>query len=187
MKLLLRLCAMVMVVVCATWAYRVNYATQEAMNRVADLEDAIAAEREALAVLDAEWAYLNRPDRLRALVAENAEALGLVELTPDHFGEVAMVAYPPEPEPGPESGRRGRAGRSAPKAPPPSDRQRRAQGATAGGAEARRLEARAPKPAARREAAAARPAVPRRETVAAAPRPPVTLQDLVNAVAGAKP
>jgi hypothetical protein len=64
-KLLLRLCAVVMVVVSATWAYRVNYATQEAMNRVADLEAAISAEREALAVLDAEWAYLNRPDRLR--------------------------------------------------------------------------------------------------------------------------
>ena len=90
MKLLLRLSAIVMVVVCATWAYRVNYATQEAMNRVADLEEAIAAEREALAVLNAEWAYLNRPDRLRALVAENAEALGLVELTPEHFGEVAI-------------------------------------------------------------------------------------------------
>ena len=49
-------------------------------------------------MLDAEWAYLNRPDRLRALVAENAEMLGLVELTPDQFGEAAMVAFPPEPE-----------------------------------------------------------------------------------------
>jgi hypothetical protein len=101
-KLLLRLSAVVLVVICATWAYRVNYATQEALNRVADLEDAIAAEREALAVLTAEWEYLNRPDRLRALVAANAETLGLVELTPDHFGEVAMVAYPPEPEPSEE-------------------------------------------------------------------------------------
>ena len=63
--------------VCATWAYRVNYATQEAMGRLADLRQEIAAEREAIAVLNAEWAYLNRPDRLRALVAANAAALGL--------------------------------------------------------------------------------------------------------------
>jgi hypothetical protein len=97
MKLLLHLSAAVLVVLCATWAYRVNYATQEAMNRVADLRRAIAGEREAIAVLQAEWAYLNRPDRLSELVALNAETLGLVELTPDQFGEAAMVAFPPEP------------------------------------------------------------------------------------------
>ena len=187
MKPLLRLCTLVMVVICASWAYRVNYGTQEALNRVADLEDAIAAEHEALAVLDAEWAYLNRPDRLRVLVAENAEALGLVELTPDGFGEVAMVPYPPEPEPGPEAVAEA-AGPGAPKAPAAApDRQRLAQGDTAVAPKRAASKPAAPKPATRREAAAARPAVPRRETVAAAPRPPVTLQDLVNAVAGARP
>ncbi len=181
MKLLLRLSAIVMVVVCATWAYRVNYATQEAMNRVADLEEAIAAEREALAVLNAEWAYLNRPDRLSALVAENAEALGLVELTPEHFGEVAMAAYPPEPE-APEAvaqvedgGEAGGAGGQGCGAEGP-----------AGGAEGRSRGSRRPAPAARREVAAARPAAPsgRRPRQ---PRAPRTLQDLVNAVAGDKP
>ena len=78
-----------------------NYATQEALNRVADLEAEIAREREALAVLGAEWAYLNRPDRLRALVDANAAALGLVPLDPAQYGEVAMVPFPPEPEPEP--------------------------------------------------------------------------------------
>jgi hypothetical protein len=96
-KTLLYLSAAVLVVVCATWAYRVNYATQEALNRVADLRAAIAAEREAVAVLQAEWAYLNRPDRLRELVAQHAAALGLVELAPEQFGEAAMVAFPPPP------------------------------------------------------------------------------------------
>ena len=74
MKLVLYLSAAVLVVVCATWAYRVNYATQEAMDRVADLRSEIAGEREALAVLNAEWAYLNRPDRLSALVSAHASA-----------------------------------------------------------------------------------------------------------------
>lgn len=97
MKYLLHVSSIVLVAVCATWAYRVNYATQEALNRVADLED-IAQEREALAVLDAEWAFLNRPDRLRALVTANAAALGLQDLTPDQFGDVAMVAFPPDPD-----------------------------------------------------------------------------------------
>jgi hypothetical protein len=98
MRLVLHLSTAVLVAICATWAYRVNYATQEALNRVADLRAAIAAEREALGVLNAEWGYLNRPDRLRALVTLHAEALGLTELAPEQFGEAAMVAYPPEPE-----------------------------------------------------------------------------------------
>lgn len=98
MRLILHLSAAVMLVVCATWAYRVNYATQEASERVADLRQQIAAEREAIAVLNAEWAYLNRPDRLEALVAENAAGLRLAELTPDQFATVAEVAMPaPDP------------------------------------------------------------------------------------------
>lgn len=95
----LYLSAAVLVAVCATWAYRVNYATQEAANRVADLRAEIAAEREALAVLSAEWAYLNRPDRLAALVAGPGAELKLTPLSPTSFGEVAMVAFPPEPDP----------------------------------------------------------------------------------------
>ena len=83
MRIVLHLSAAVLVVVSATWAYRVNYATQEAMGRLDDLRQEIADEREAIAVLNAEWAYLNRPDRLKALVAANAAALGLEELTPD--------------------------------------------------------------------------------------------------------
>lgn len=98
MKLVLYLSASVLVVVCATWAYRVNYATQEALNRVADLRDEIAAEHEAIAVLNAEWEYLNRPDRLKQLVRVNAGTLGLEELTPAQFGEVANAPFPPEPE-----------------------------------------------------------------------------------------
>jgi hypothetical protein len=98
MRIVLHLSAAVLVVVSATWAYRVNYATQEAMGRLDDLRQEIADEREAIAVLNAEWAYLNRPDRLQALVAANAAELGLAELTPDQFGEASMVAFPPEPE-----------------------------------------------------------------------------------------
>lgn len=98
MKLVLYLSAAVMVVVCATWAYRVNYATQEAIKRVTELRGEIAAEREAIAVLVAEWEYLNRPDRLMQLVTANAAALGLEELTPSQFGEVANAPFPPDPE-----------------------------------------------------------------------------------------
>jgi hypothetical protein len=98
MRAILYLSATVLVVLCAVWAYRVNYATQDAQDRVADLRARIAHERETLAVLRAEWAYLNRPDRLAVLVERNAEALGLAPLTPDHFADPAMIAFPAPPD-----------------------------------------------------------------------------------------
>ena len=98
MRAVLYLSATVLVVLCAVWAYRVNYTTQDAQNRVADLRAAIARERESLAVLRAEWAYLNRPDRLAVLVERNAEALGLAPLTPEQLADPAMIAFPQQPE-----------------------------------------------------------------------------------------
>lgn len=103
MRVVLMLSAAVLVAVSATWAYRVNYATRAALGRVEHLRAEIARERERLAVLRAEWAYLNRPDRLRALVILHNDALELTDLTPEQFGEPAMVAYPPDPLDAPDA------------------------------------------------------------------------------------
>lgn len=97
MKPVLYLSAVVFVGLCAFWAYRVNYATREALGRVAVLQAEITQERERMRMLNAEWAYLNRPDRLQALVDANQDELQLVPLSPEQFGEAAMVAYPVEP------------------------------------------------------------------------------------------
>ena len=78
----------------AYWAYKENYRTQASLRRVADLQQKIAAQREAISVLKAEWAYLNRPERLRDLVGLNYEMLELIPLLPDHFAEVELVPYP---------------------------------------------------------------------------------------------
>jgi hypothetical protein len=79
----------------AFWAYRENYATQQALREVSALQDRIAALREALALQRAEWAYLNRPDRLRELATINFDRLGLLPLEPTQFGDPTQVAYPP--------------------------------------------------------------------------------------------
>lgn len=76
------------------WAYRENYATQAALKEVESLQRQIVGLREALSVQRAEWAYLNRPDRLRNLATANFDRLGLLPMEPGQFGNAAQVAYP---------------------------------------------------------------------------------------------
>jgi hypothetical protein len=87
------------VVALAFWAYRENYATQQALSEADKLHGQIRSAHARLAVLKAEWAYQNRPDRLRDLADLNFDRLGLLPLHPDQFGLVDQVAYPPAPEP----------------------------------------------------------------------------------------
>jgi hypothetical protein len=81
----------------AFWAYRENYATQSALSETDRLHRDIRDAHARLAVLRAEWAYLNRPDRLRDLVDINFERLGLFTFRADQFGRVDEIAYPARP------------------------------------------------------------------------------------------
>lgn len=82
----------------AFWAYRENYATQQVLKNTQRLQRDIGEAQVRLSVLHAEWAYLNRPDRLRELAEINYDRLGLLPLRPDQFGRVDQVGYPVEPE-----------------------------------------------------------------------------------------
>ncbi len=82
------------VVALGFWAYRENYRTQAELAEVRRLQAEIGEMREALSVLNAEWAYLNRPDRLRELAEINFERLGLLPFAPRQFGTVSAVGYP---------------------------------------------------------------------------------------------
>ncbi len=79
------------------WAYRENYTTQSALREVATLQDEIANLHESLAIQRGEWAYLNRPDRLRDLAVLNFDRLGLLPMEPHQFGRATDVGYPPPP------------------------------------------------------------------------------------------
>lgn len=82
----------------AFWAYRENYATQQALKETRALQRDIGAAQARLGVLRAEWAYLNRPDRLRDLAEINFDRLGLLPLRPDQFGRVDEVIFPRDEE-----------------------------------------------------------------------------------------
>lgn len=86
------------VILLAVWAYGQNHQTQQAMQDVRELRREIRQLREALEVQTAEWAYLNRPDRLRDLAELSFERLGLGPLTGERFGRIDEIAYPmPDP------------------------------------------------------------------------------------------
>ena len=78
----------------AFWAYRVNYQTQQSQRIVRGLQSEIGALREALSVQHAEWAYLNRPERLKELADLNFDRLNLLPFDPGQFGDVSAIAYP---------------------------------------------------------------------------------------------
>ena len=78
----------------AFWAYGSGYDTRALEREVARLERDIGVRHQELSMLRAEWAYLNRPDRLHELAEMNFEVLGLVPLSAEHFAQTDQVAYP---------------------------------------------------------------------------------------------
>lgn len=81
----------------AFWAYRENYATQQVVRETRTLQRQIGEAQVRMSVLRAEWAYLNRPNRLMELAEINFDSLGLLPLAPEQFGRVDEVSYPPDP------------------------------------------------------------------------------------------
>ncbi len=94
MKSLLYIATALSVLGLAFWAYQENYATQQALKDTRKLQHQIGGAQARLSVLRAEWAYLNRPDRLRELAELNFDRLGLLPLRPEQFGRVDQIAYP---------------------------------------------------------------------------------------------
>lgn len=97
MRPLLYVLSFIAVLASAFWAYRENYATQNKLKEIAALQDEIAGLRESISLQRAEWAYLNRPDRLRELATINFDRLGLLPLEPSQFVAASDVAYPLPP------------------------------------------------------------------------------------------
>lgn len=94
MKGLLYALSALAVIGLAYWAYQQNYRTQAAIAEVRTLHREIGAAHQRLSMLRAEWAYLNRPDRLMDLADLNYDRLGLLPLMPEAFGQVRQIAMP---------------------------------------------------------------------------------------------
>ena len=67
------------------WAYKTNYASRSALLRVESINKQIDYETHQIKILNAEWEFLNRPERLRKLVEYYFLELRLNPINPDDF------------------------------------------------------------------------------------------------------
>ncbi len=91
MKPFLYIFAAVIVTFFGYMTFQVNYETRDAKKRVAQLQRDIAFERETISVLRVEWAYLNRPERLRILSETYFNELRLMPIHAEHFADRSPI------------------------------------------------------------------------------------------------
>lgn len=70
--------------------FMVSYQVQDLEEKLEQLNQGIAADREAVHVLEAEWAHLNDPERLRSLAERH---LGLQPMGADQLVEPETVPW----------------------------------------------------------------------------------------------
>ncbi|MCG7391709.1 hypothetical protein MHY87_02155 [Microvirga sp. ACRRW] len=77
MSKLLHIVAISALISSAGYAYSIKYDTLYYSEQVAKLKSKAQREREAIAVLQAEWQYLDRPDRLQAAADQHLDLQAL--------------------------------------------------------------------------------------------------------------
>ena len=75
------------------WAYKINYESRAAHERVKELEKSIVSASKESKILNAEWAHLNSPDRLRKLLEYYFAELKLIPINPDNFISFSEVYW----------------------------------------------------------------------------------------------
>ncbi|MDX2073884.1 MAG: hypothetical protein SFX19_05920 [Alphaproteobacteria bacterium] len=91
---MIRLSAIVWIAVLAVSAfglYSVKFKVQTLRAQIAEVEQQLEVEREGMNVVAAEWAYLNRPDRLQKLAATYLQT---EETTVQQIAEVVAIPFP---------------------------------------------------------------------------------------------
>jgi hypothetical protein len=90
---LLHLIAIAGLIASAGYAYSIKYDALYQAEQVAKLKSRAQRERDAIAVLKAEWQHLNRPDRLQAVVDRH------LDLKPMEIHQLARLSDLPDRPP----------------------------------------------------------------------------------------
>ena len=93
MRSVLTVCIICIVMGLAYWAYQENIKTQAAIAQSERLQSNIGQAHARLTALRAEWAYLNRPDRLINLAVLNFTDLQLSPLRAENLGDIDQIQF----------------------------------------------------------------------------------------------
>ncbi len=77
----------------AYWVTHESNKTRQSIKQVNGLETQLRDDSQRLEFLSVEWEYLNRPDRLEALVERYFDQLRLVEAHVTRYGEVESIPF----------------------------------------------------------------------------------------------
>ena len=89
----LHIAAISALIASAGYAYSIKYETLYQAEQVAKMKTKVQRERDAIAVLKAEWQHLNRPDRLQAAVEHH------LDLQPMNIRQLARLSDLPNRPP----------------------------------------------------------------------------------------
>ncbi len=93
MRRFLHLLAIAALIGSALYSYRIKYDTLYLSEQVAKLKTRVQREKEAVAVLRAEWQFVNRPDRIQTLADKHLPDLAQAAVTQS----VRWSEVPPRP------------------------------------------------------------------------------------------
>lgn len=82
-------------IVGAVVTYHLKRGAEIATSEVASLRMSIAEEKEALALLKAEWSMLTQPGRLQSVVEEHDEHFQLRPFSPEQIGSIDEIPLRP--------------------------------------------------------------------------------------------
>ena len=85
MRLIFLFVCSVCLIVVSVWAYNVNYKARSTIKALNYLSSEIERKQSQIKLLKAEWAYLNRPERLNKLITIHFSELGLIPLSHENY------------------------------------------------------------------------------------------------------
>jgi hypothetical protein len=94
MRLILHIASVISIILLALNAYGESFQTRSLLREVRGLEAERDAQLRRLHMLQAEYAYLTRPERLRDLAIVTFDTLGLQEMQADRFATIDEVPDP---------------------------------------------------------------------------------------------
>ena len=85
MRITLFISFFVFCVISAIWAYQMNYETRDKKKKIIEINRNINFTLDRIDLLNAEWAFLNSPERLSQLADENFLKLNLIPLSKNNI------------------------------------------------------------------------------------------------------